>query len=112
MTAVKLVVAIVQDQDAGRLLEALMEKRFSATKLASTGGFLKEGNTTILTGVEDSDVDTVLDIIRSTCKSRRQLITPLTGLDRNLGSYVPNPVEVPVGGATVFVLDVKRFVRA
>lgn len=108
---VKLIVAVVQDKDAGRLVEALVEQGYRATKLASTGGFLKEGNTTLLIGVEDHQVKTVVDIVEKTCQSRRQLVTPLTPVGGPVDSYVPFPVEVMVGGATIFVLNVERFER-
>jgi len=104
----KLIMAIVQDKDVGRLVESLVEAGHRSTKLASTGGFLREGNTTILIGVEDGKTDEVLKIIKATCKSREQLVTPLSPIGGPVDSYVPYPVEVLVGGATVFVLDVER----
>jgi uncharacterized protein YaaQ len=109
---VKLVVAVVQDKDAPRLLQVLMDKGYRATKLASTGGFLKEGNTTLLLGIGDDAVEDVVAMIRQTCKSREQLVTPLTPVGGPVDSYVPYPVEVLVGGATVFVLSVERYERA
>lgn len=106
----KLVIAIVQDEDASRLINKLMSEGFGATKLATTGGFLRSGNTTLLTGVEDDKMDTVMGIIEKTCKSRKQMApvhTPMTG---SAGMYVPAyPVQVTVGGAIVFVLDVEQF---
>lgn len=105
----KLVIAVVQDKDAVRLLESLVEKGFRATKLASTGGFLKEGNTTLLLGVDDGQANEVVSIIKRTCQSREQLVTPLTPVGGPVDSYVPYPVEVMVGGAAVFVLAVERF---
>jgi len=107
----KLVVTVIQDKDAPRFIEALVEDGFRATKLASTGGFLKEGNTTLLVGVTDDEVDKVIDIVRATCRSREQLVTPVTSSGGAVDAYVPYPVEVVVGGATVFVLDVERYVR-
>ncbi|MGE5553820.1 MAG: cyclic-di-AMP receptor [Betaproteobacteria bacterium] len=107
----KLVIAVVQDQDEANLLSALSESGFQATKLASTGGFLREGNTTILVGVEEEKVEAVLDLVRKTCRSRRQLVTPLASLGRIETTYFTEPVEVPVGGATVFVVDVERFIK-
>ncbi|RJQ04470.1 MAG: hypothetical protein C4551_10550 [Bacillota bacterium] len=107
----KLIVAVVQDKDAPRFLGELVEKGFRATKLASTGGFLREGNTTILVGVEDEHVDTVMDLVRATCRSREQLVTPMTSSGGAVDAYVPYPIEVVVGGATVFVLDVVTCVR-
>jgi uncharacterized protein YaaQ len=107
----KLVIAVVQDQDEADLLEALAKAGFQATKLASTGGFLRKGNTTTLVGVEEEKIETVLELIRQTCRSRRQLVTPLATLGRVETTYFTEPVEVPVGGATVFVVDVERFVK-
>ncbi len=108
----KLVVAVVQDKDAPKLLQVLVDKGYRATKLASTGGFLKEGNTTLLLGVGDDAVEDVVSLIRSTCKSREQLVTPLTPVGGPVDSYVPYPVEVMVGGATIFVLSVERYEKA
>ena len=105
----KLIVAVVQDKDSIKLIEALMVKGYRATKLASTGGFLKEGNTTLLIGVDTDKVPEVLSIIRKTCKSREQLVTPLTPVGGPVDSYVPYPIEVIVGGATVFVVNVEQY---
>lgn len=105
----KLVVAVIQDKDAPRLLESLTKEGFRATKLASTGGFLREGNTTLLVGVEDEQVDRVVQLIKDTCRAREQLVTPLTPIGGPADSYIPYPVEILVGGATVFVLNVERF---
>ncbi|MDI6893977.1 MAG: cyclic-di-AMP receptor [Bacillota bacterium] len=105
----KLIVAVIQDKDSVRLLEALVKRGYRATKLASTGGFLREGNTTVLIGVEDGETDEVLATIRETCRPREQLVTPLTPMSGPADSYVAYPVEVVVGGATVFVLNVDRY---
>ena len=107
----KLIIAIVQDQDAMRLIEALLRKEYRATKLASTGGFLKKGNTTLLVGVDDDKVDEVVDLIKETCQSRKQLVTPLAPVGRSVNSYTPNPVEVTVGGAAIFVMGVESFTK-
>lgn len=107
----KLIIAVVQDKDAPRFVGQLVKAGFRATKLASTGGFLKEGNTTLLVGVEDGQVETVLDLVRASCRSREQLVTPLTSSGGNVDAYVPYPVEVIVGGATVFVLGVEQYAR-
>ena len=66
----KLIVAIVQDEDAGRLVSALMDKGFGVTKLATTGGFLRAGNTTLISGVEDDKLQDALGVIEKICKSR------------------------------------------
>jgi len=106
---VKLVMVIVQDKDAVHLLEGLLARGLRATKLASTGGFLREGNTTLMIGVEDERLDELIGVVRSTCRAREQLVTPLAPLSGATESYVPYPVEVQVGGATLFVMTVDRF---
>jgi uncharacterized protein YaaQ len=106
---VKLIMAVVQDKDSNRLSDALVERDFQATKLASTGGFLKAGNTTFMIGVKDKEVEQVLEIIKDNCQSREQLVAPISPMGGNADSYVPYPVEVQVGGATVFILPVEQF---
>lgn len=105
----KLIIAVVQDKDSNRLSSALVEADYRATKLASTGGFLKSGNTTFLIGVEDQEVEDVLQIIKDNCKAREQLVAPVSPMGGNADSYVPYPIEIQVGGATVFVVDVEKF---
>lgn len=103
----KLVITVVQDRDCNRLIEELNENRFGVTKLSSTGGFLKSGNTTLMIGVSDDRVDELMDIIKKICKPRKQIVTPFPGGPGE--TYVPYPIEVTVGGATVFIMDVERF---
>jgi uncharacterized protein YaaQ len=105
----KMIIAVVQDKDSSRLQDALVEKNYRATKLATTGGFLKAGNTTFMIGVEDAQIDEVMEIIRENCKSRNQMVAPVSPMGGNADAYVPYPVEVEVGGATVFVLPVESF---
>ncbi|HLA65839.1 MAG TPA: cyclic-di-AMP receptor, partial [Candidatus Saccharimonadales bacterium] len=73
----KLVTAIVHSEDAGNLVDALLEKEFRTTRLQSSGGFLKQGNATILVGVEDDQVDAVLELISANCHARRQFVNPM-----------------------------------
>ncbi|WP_335872076.1 cyclic-di-AMP receptor [Bacillus sp. 2205SS5-2] len=105
----KLILAVVQDQDSNKLSQALTKCNFSSTKLASTGGFLKSGNTTFVIGTEDIRVDKALQVIKESCQSRDQMVAPVSPMGGNADSYVPYPVEVEVGGATVFVLPVEQF---
>ncbi|MFC0190350.1 cyclic-di-AMP receptor [Fictibacillus aquaticus] len=105
----KMVVAVVQDKDSNKLADALVDRNYRATKLATTGGFLKAGNTTFMIGVEDHQVEGVLDLIKENCQSRSQLVAPVSPMGGNADAYVPYPVEVEVGGATVFVLPVEHF---
>lgn len=107
----KLVLAIVQEKDAGRLIDALTEAEVQATMLASTGGFLREGNSTVLTGVEDSKVDAVVAVIERVCQRREQLMTPIPPVVEPVDSYVTYPMKVEVGGAIIFVLNVERMER-
>ena len=86
----KLIICIVQDQDSGALMDELMDEGFRITKLASTGGFLKAGNTTLLTGVEDDQVDQALKIIEENCKTR-ELTTSLLTVTMPGDSYIPYP---------------------
>lgn len=105
----KLVIAVVQDKDSHRLLNELTQAGFRATKLASTGGFLREGNTTLFVGVPDEQMERVVNLIKNSCRAREQLVTPLSPMGGPADSYIPYPVEILVGGATVFVMDVERF---
>jgi len=107
----KLVIAVVQDADAPALTRALGEAGLTSTKLASTGGFLREGNTTLLIGVEDDRLDEVKQIIRDTCRTRTRLITPGLPVAETPEAMVGQPVEVQVGGAVVFVLEVDEFFK-
>lgn len=100
----KLIMAVVNGDDSSKVIRALVKKGFSATKLATTGGFLMAKNTTFLIGVEDDKVDAVIEIISINSKKRKQ---PMP-LNTNYGVGVM-PVEVTVGGATIFVTDVERF---
>lgn len=107
----KLIVVVVQDKDSLRLLEALVEKGLRATKLASTGGFLREGNTTLLIGVDAGRVERVKAIIADTCRERTTLSSAATPVHALEGVFAGQPLEVPVGGAIVFVLSVDAFLR-
>lgn len=107
----KLLMAVIQDKDSNRLINALGEGDFKTTKLASTGGFLKEGNTTLMVGCDDDYVDVALKIIKDNCSQREQMIAPISPMGGNADSYIPNPVKVEVGGATVFVLPIESFVK-
>ncbi len=103
--------AVVQEKDAGRLMEAFTGAQLQATMLASTGGFLREGNSTILIGVQDDQVDEVLALIQKICHRREQLLSPMPPVVEPVDSYVTYPVKVEVGGAIVFVLSVDRLER-
>lgn len=105
----KLITAIVQDKDSSRLSNIFIDSNVRATKLSTTGGFLKSGNTTFLIGIEDERVEEVLQIIKETSSTREQFMAPPVNLDVSMDAQVPFPLEVQVGGATVFVLPVEEF---
>jgi uncharacterized protein YaaQ len=104
----KMIVAVIQDRDWVSLSKSLTKHGVGVTKLSSTGGFLRQGNTTLMIGVEDHLVDTVMDIIKTNCKKKEVPMTlyppSITGLN-----MTSPPVYVTVGGATVFVMNVERF---
>ena len=106
----KLVIAIVQDYDTDRLLRAISEADLRATRIASTGGFLRMGNTTVFLGVDDAEVPKCLDLLRRTCCSRVE--RPPMHLVEEFGGLGPGTIaEVTIGGAVVFIVPVSRFVR-
>jgi uncharacterized protein YaaQ len=107
----KLIVSIVNSDDARGLTDALMQEGYRATTISTTGGFLRQGNATILIGTEDETVDDVLEIIRHNCRTRSQYVNPLPPVMESGELYMPSPVEVQVGGAVVFVLNVDRAER-
>ena len=106
----KLIIAIVQDQDLHLLQEDLTNKDYRMTKLASTGGFLKSGNSTLLIGVDDRKVDDCLKIIEENCKSR-EATTSMMSVTMPGDAYIPYPMEIIVGGATVFIVDIEEYLR-
>ena len=108
---VKLIVAIVHNEDAGALVDALLDKEYRATRLHSSGGFLKQSNATIIVGVEDLQVEQVLALVRENCTSRTQVVNPMPPIMEPGEFFMPYPLEVEVGGATVFILPVERFER-
>lgn len=105
----KIILAVIQDKDSNRLANELIDANIRATKLSSTGGFLKAGNSTFIVGIDDNRVDEALDLIKKTCQSRKQYVSTPVTLDITMDGQVPYPVEVEVGGATVFVLPVDGF---
>jgi len=107
----KLVISIIHDEDSHRLMDKLSKSGFMATKLATTGGFLRTGNTTVLIGVSSEKVDEVVSIIKNECKTSKKLSMinpPISNIPDSMISY---PVEVTVGGATIFVVDVDNYIK-
>ncbi|MGH2531928.1 MAG: cyclic-di-AMP receptor [Thermomicrobiales bacterium] len=107
----KLIMAIVQDEDTDTLTHALIQEGYRFTKISTTGSFLRTGNTSLMIGVEDDGVAGVTSILRRTCRRRTQIAVPYSpALEPGL-LYMPENFEVEVGGAVVFVIDVERFER-
>lgn len=104
----KLIIAIIQDEDAGEVISNLNKSGFQVTRLSTKGGFLRAGNTTLLTGVEEEKVQEAMDIIEENSKARTQYAT-LPSSCGAMHGFVLSPIEVNIGGATVFVVDVDQF---
>jgi len=107
----KLVVCVVNEDDTSALVDALTADGYRATVVSTTGGFLRQGNATLVIGVPDQDVADALAIIKANCRTRLAYANPLPPTAEPLAPYVSAPIEVRVGGAVVFVLDVERFER-
>ncbi|MGQ9457677.1 MAG: cyclic-di-AMP receptor [Anaerolineae bacterium] len=105
----KLIMAVVNSDDSRDLVDRLVREGFRATVISTTGGFLREGNATVLVGTEDEQVPQVMKALRECCHTRTQYVNPLPPVLEPGELYMPSPVEVQVGGATVFVLNVERF---
>lgn len=108
----KMVIAVVQGKDAGTLNDKLIAKRYGVTRINTSGGFLRESNATFLIGVADEKVEDVINIVKTTCKTRTRYLNPMPPMSEPGGEiYAPNPIEVQVGGATIFVVAVDKYLR-
>lgn len=107
----KLFIAVIHNRDKNKVVDDLVRDGYKFTIIGSTGGFLREGNTTFLIGVQEEEKEALMNIIQRNCQVREQVVNVLPPEATQVGSFVPNPVKVPVGGAIVFVLDVEEFAR-
>lgn len=105
----KLIISIVSNDDASKVLKALVKKKYFVTKLATTGGFLMTGSTTFLTGCQDEEVDQIIQTIGAYSKTRSKIVP--NSITSEFGMFSSTPVEVTVGGATIFVVNVEQFVK-
>jgi uncharacterized protein YaaQ len=105
----KMIIAIVSSDDASNVQKGLIKEHYQATKLATTGGFLMKGNTTFLIGTEDEKVNDIIQIIGNHSKTRKKIIP--NSVINEFGMLATSPVEVTVGGATIFVLNIENFVK-
>lgn len=105
----KLIIAIINNDDCPSVLSELSAKGYGATKLSTSGGFLRAGNSTLLIGTEDEKVDDVIAVISEFSRKRTQMVTPSPSFMAE--GFISRAVEVTVGGATVFVVDVEKFIK-
>ena len=101
----KLIYVIIRSVDSSQVMESLNKVGFYVTKLASTGSFLREGNTTLMIGTEENKVDEVIEVVKKECGPRQQIVSNPIGP----AEFISTQVVVNVGGATIFVMDVDRF---
>ena len=107
-----MVIAIVQGKDSNILTDQLVAKRYGVTRINTSGGFLRESNVTLLVGVEDHQVEDVIDVIKTNCKTRNHFLNPMSPMSEP-GSevFMPSPIEVQIGGAVIFVTKVDKYLR-
>ncbi len=106
----KLVYAIIRKDNEDEVMYALTSKKYSVTKLSTTGGFLKRGNTTLVIGTDDEKVQDVIDVIKQECRKSQQITVNMPSISGTSSvNYAMMPVTVEVGGATIFVMDVERY---
>lgn len=105
----RLILAVVQGEDAQRTVAALAEVGIGSTRISSSGGFLQQGNVTLLVGVEDAQVKDALKVIHENCHERSRYLTPVSPIAEPGEFFMAYPVEVQVGGATVFVVPVDSY---
>jgi len=108
---VKLAVCIVHSRDKGKITDELVRAGFKFTVIGSTGGFLREGNTTFLIGIEDDEADALYAVVEQNCQTREQVVNVMPFEAGPQGGFMASPVKVPVGGAVVFLLPVEQFRR-
>ena len=101
----KLVFAIVSKDDSTAVSGALTQNGFFVTKLASSGGFLKAGNVTLMICTDDCKVEELVNTVKVFCKKRVQTVQA-DSMDE--GEFTPYSVEYSVSGATIFVTNVER----
>lgn len=107
----KLILAVVHNDDAPIVTSELNKAGFHSTKIASTGGFLSSGNTTFITGVEDGTVDEVVKLISENSKKRSQYVPTNVYPALSATSPAGGTAKIQTGGATIFVLNVENFIQ-
>ena len=107
----KLLIAVIQRQDEAGLVKALTNQAIGVTRVSSQGGFLREGNVTLFIVIEDARLEEVLQLIRTHCHTRTKFVAPLPPIAESGEFYPSTPVEVQVGGASIFVVNVDQQAR-
>ena len=104
----KLLIAVVHEDDASRLVDALRGAELRVTEVLSRGGFLQARNAMLYIGVDDAQVPEAMKLIEENCRSRVQEVPaePLGGME---ASWLPT--QVTHGGATVFVVPLEEIKR-
>jgi uncharacterized protein YaaQ len=104
----RIMTAVVQEQDVETAINTLLQLGISVTRLASTGGFLGRRNATLIIGVNDSQVEGAIQALTQSCRQRVEYVaTPLEGSPLPF----PSPTPITVGGATIFTLEVERYME-
>ncbi|HOA79063.1 MAG: cyclic-di-AMP receptor [Bacilli bacterium] len=105
----KLIIAIVSNEDCSLLMKTLIKHKYFVTKLSSSGGFLKKGNATLMIGAKTEDIEEIIKIISDYSKTRKEMVP--TSIINEFGAMPSIPFEVTVGGATLFIVDVEKFIK-
>jgi uncharacterized protein YaaQ len=108
---VKLAICIVHNRDKNKITDELVRAGFKFTIVGSTGGFLREGSSTFLIGLEDSELPALRAVVEQNCCAREQMVNVSAFEPGPPGAFIPSPVKVPVGGAVLFVMNVDEFHR-
>lgn len=105
----KLIIAIIANDDCPSLMKAVVKNKYFVTKLSSSGGFLRRGNTTLMIGAKDDEIDSIIKIITEHSRTRNELVP--SSVISEFGIMPSAPLEVTVGGATIFIIDVVDFMK-
>lgn len=108
-TQMKLLLIIISNEDANAVSKVLLKEKYFVTKLSSTGGLLKNGNTTLIVGIENDQVANVVNLVGEVSKPRKQTTSTILPDEYSMISSLP--FQVSVGGATIFVLDVENMYK-
>ncbi len=103
----KMIIAVVNKEDSNMVSAELTQRGFLLTRLSTTGGFLMAGNITFLIGTEEERVDEAIGVLKTNCEKRKEVVPSTAAY--GMAATAAFPLEVVVGGATIFVVDVERF---